>query len=130
MMTSCSWFDAEEGKEDKEPLNEDVKNEEYLRQRNDAMAAAKSRQGNMSQSNPNLYLGTKPKFLIEPEKMKTLQMKARKGDADSQYSLGLCYKYGLGVKPNNDNAAFWFEKAADQGHLQAKRVLFSLLRSK
>ncbi|MCM8535249.1 MAG: hypothetical protein NE334_04880 [Lentisphaeraceae bacterium] len=128
MMTSCSWFDSEDVK--KEPIDEDQRNEEYLRQRNDALAAARSRQGNSVQDTPNLYLGTKPKFLIEAEKMKSLKIKARKGNKDSQYSLGLCYKYGIGVKPDNETAAFWFEKAANQGHLQAKRVLFSLLNSK
>lgn len=42
------------------------------------------------------------------------------GDADAQFNLGQAYKLGRGVAaPDLNEAAAWFRRAADQGHLQA-----------
>lgn len=41
------------------------------------------------------------------------------GDKDAQYSLGLDYWIGSGVKKNARNALFLFERAAAQGHQEA-----------
>jgi TPR repeat protein len=45
---------------------------------------------------------------------------ATKGDADAQYNLGKCYKYGRGVEKDVIKAADLFAKAADQGHVAAQ----------
>ena len=45
---------------------------------------------------------------------------AQTGDKDAQYSLGLDYWIGSGVKKNEDEALAWFEKAAALGHQEAK----------
>jgi TPR repeat protein len=44
---------------------------------------------------------------------------AKKGDPDAQFNLGQAYKLGRGVKQDFDAAAYWYQRAAGQGHLQA-----------
>ena len=45
------------------------------------------------------------------------------GDADSQYSLGLCYEEGIGVEADLGEARDWYARAAAQGDPQAKKAL-------
>ncbi len=40
---------------------------------------------------------------------------AQKGDGNAQNYLGIAYSEGLGVKPNQKTAVYWFEKSADNG---------------
>jgi TPR repeat protein len=72
--------------------------------------------------NKGVILATRPNMTVDPAKFKKVYRLAVKGDPEYQYSLGMCYKYGYGVKENKDKALFWFKKAADQGHKQADRV--------
>ncbi|MBK1876777.1 tetratricopeptide repeat protein [Pelagicoccus mobilis] len=44
---------------------------------------------------------------------------ARRGMADAQHLLGLCYQHGLGVKANGKRAEYWFRLAAEQRHAPA-----------
>ena len=49
---------------------------------------------------------------------------ALKGHRDSQFKLGLCYLNGdLGLDKNYTHAQEWLEKAAKQGHPEAKKTL-------
>ncbi len=48
---------------------------------------------------------------------------ANRGDVDAQYNLGLAYYDGAGVPRNLDKAKKAFTKAANQGHVEAKRKL-------
>lgn len=48
---------------------------------------------------------------------------AQAGDAEAQTNVGEIYERGLGVEPNYEAAALWYQKAADQGYSQA---LFNL----
>ncbi len=41
---------------------------------------------------------------------------AKLGHAKAQYSLGYCYYFGRGVEKDDKESAYWFRKAADQGH--------------
>jgi TPR repeat protein len=52
---------------------------------------------------------------------------ATNGDADAQFNLGQAYRLGRGVPTNLATAKSWFEKAADQGHLDAETTLGLLL---
>ncbi|HEY0412022.1 MAG TPA: SPOR domain-containing protein [Allosphingosinicella sp.] len=52
---------------------------------------------------------------------------ADKGDADAQFDLGQAYKLGRGVPQDLKIAQSWFEKAAQQGHLQAQTMLGLIL---
>jgi hypothetical protein len=54
---------------------------------------------------------------------------ARSGDAESQYKLGLNYLYGTDVPKDASKAAEYFQMAADQGFLPARRELGILLAS-
>ena len=44
---------------------------------------------------------------------------AQKGDKDYQYGVGTLYASGLGVEKDSSAAFRWFERAAEQGHVQA-----------
>ena len=45
------------------------------------------------------------------------------GAADAQYKLGLCYANGHGIEQNVWEAAYWYWKAADNGHAVAQYCL-------
>lgn len=51
---------------------------------------------------------------------------ALQGDADAQYSLGICYEEGLGVEKDLDEAFDWYTRSAAQGNKNAKRALKKL----
>jgi hypothetical protein len=53
----------------------------------------------------------------------------QKGDAESQYKLGLNYIYGTDVPKDPKEAAKWFSLANEQGFLPARRELGILLAS-
>lgn len=48
---------------------------------------------------------------------------ALKNDDKALYNLGLCYKYGDGVKQSNRWAQYYFKKATELGHTAAKKEL-------
>ena len=48
---------------------------------------------------------------------------ARLGDAEAQYNLGWMYANGRGVERDNKLAAYFFNAAAEQGMMQAVRML-------
>ena len=41
---------------------------------------------------------------------------ARRGDAEAQFKLGVCFYNGDGVPKDHRQAAYWFRLAADRGH--------------
>lgn len=47
----------------------------------------------------------------------------RRGIVESQYALAVMLRDGLGGKADAEAAAFWFEKAAEQGDTQAQLTL-------
>ena len=52
---------------------------------------------------------------------------ADKGDADAEFNLGQAYRLGRGVPTNLAAAKTWFERAAEQGHVDAETTLGLLL---
>ncbi len=48
---------------------------------------------------------------------------ARQGHAEAQYSLGILFLTGSGVLPSPEEARKWIERAAAQGHADARRYL-------
>lgn len=48
---------------------------------------------------------------------------AERGDADAQYYLGTCYRYGEHVGKDDAKALYWYRRAASQGHIKAQEVL-------
>ena len=71
---------------------------------------------------------TKPLVVVTKRTVDAYQKEARAGDANTQYKLGMLYKYGLGVEEDKNKALFWFKKAADQGHMKARRVYLFMNR--
>ena len=53
--------------------------------------------------------------IAQQESIEEIRAKAEQGDADAQYSLGVIYRQGQGVAPDDVEAARWFRLAADQG---------------
>lgn len=52
--------------------------------------------------------------------LKSLQDRAAAGDVDAQCGLGKQYEFGLGVPQNNQQAALWLHKSAEQGNIIAQ----------
>jgi TPR repeat protein len=52
--------------------------------------------------------------------LKALKDRASAGDADAQCGLGRQYESGLGVPQNNQQAALWLQKSAEQGNIVAE----------
>ena len=52
-----------------------------------------------------------------------LAQKAESGDAKAQYSLSVCYCFGIGVEKDEKEAAKWLTKSAEQGNAHARKVL-------
>ena len=119
---------AKDEKKKDEPDYDKI-SEGYRQNSAQANQAIRTKQNHKIDNKPNILLGTSKKVDIDPKKVEALMKRARKGDAQSQYQLGLCYKYGYGVKYSSKSAEYWLKKAADQGHLQAKKVYFHFLRS-
>ena len=53
--------------------------------------------------------------IAQQESIEEIRTKAEQGDADAQYNLGVIYRQGQGVAPDDVEAARWFRLAADQG---------------
>ncbi len=62
----------------------------------------------------------------QKEDIELLKTKAKQGDADSQYRLGLCYVEGTGVRKNLRAAFRWLIKAAKQEHGNALKEVAKL----
>ena len=59
----------------------------------------------------------------EPQEAEAQRLAAEAGDADAQYSLGLSYQDGDGVRQDDVEAVRWFRLAASQGHAVAQHNL-------
>ena len=81
----------------------------------------------LNQSADNLSresAGTKRTSAFHVGSFDSLLKKAESGDAQSQYKLGLVYDYGFNlVNIDETKAAFWYEKAANSGHIKAQAEL-------
>ena len=66
------------------------------------------------------YAWAEEKTAAQETPPKELRAKAEKGDAGSQYNLGLAYAKGRGIPKDQAEAAKWFRKAAEQGHADAQ----------
>jgi uncharacterized membrane protein YeaQ/YmgE (transglycosylase-associated protein family) len=64
--------------------------------------------------------------MLPARNFRELMEGAQKGNANFQYGLGFAYLKGLGTAVNSKQAVFWFEKAAGQGHAEAKRVFIQV----
>lgn len=72
----------------------------------------------------------------EKEALNWYHLSANQGYSSAQYNLGLCYLYGIGMVDENaayrfniydkTTAKIWFEKAAKQGHVGAKKKLIEI----
>ena len=59
----------------------------------------------------------------EQEGLQKRRQKARQGDTDAQYSLGVSYREGKGVDRDYAQAVTWWRRSAGQGHARAQSAL-------
>ena len=59
---------------------------------------------------------------------KLLKEAAEKGHANAQFNLAVCFARGIGVNMDHGQTLIWLEKAAANGHPQAKEFLEELER--
>lgn len=128
-LYSCSTDEPEETVK-KEEVSDEQKNEQWSKKSDEWQKQKKLIDQKLSSHNQAFVEATRPEFQVDMEKFKAIQQNAVKGDPDYQYSLGMCYKYGYGVKADYNKALYWFKKAADQGHKQAERVYLFMVRRK
>jgi TPR repeat protein len=74
-----------------------------------------------------LESGLTVKTKVKPDSRKDT---AYKGDAKAQYSLGMAYCDGEGVRKNMRYAQAWLGKAAHQGHKRASAKLVKIIGAK
>lgn len=66
---------------------------------------------------------TTSKMPKETKYSTVLLNKAKAGNAESQYLLGVCYYEGKGIAVNQSEAKNWLEKASKKGHVGAKTYI-------
>ena len=123
--------EADDAGETKEPVKEktvEERNAEFAKAAEGWKARQKELQSQQAQKDGLKYTTTKPLFYVDQKKMAAMKKNAEKGHAESQYNMGMYYKYGLGVKQDNNKSLYWFKKASDQGHMKARRVYLFMLR--
>lgn len=66
-------------------------------------------------------------FLLEPVMAGTsvgaLRPAAEQGDAEAQFRLAECYRWGQGVKQSYEEAAMWYLESAKRGYASAQKAL-------
>lgn len=60
--------------------------------------------------------------------LKYWRLQAERGDAYSQFSIGVMYSNGEGVIQDNAKAIYWYRKAAENGEIEAQLVLGDIYR--
>ena len=58
-----------------------------------------------------------------PPNISYLLKHAASGDIEAQFKLGVAFQTGSGVTQDFAQAAYWYQKAADQDHTEAKKAL-------
>ena len=51
---------------------------------------------------------------------------ATDGDAEAQYQQAMRYEHGIGENQDNAQALYWFQQAANQGHVMAIKSLIHI----
>ena len=58
------------------------------------------------------------------------QESAQRGNSTAQYNLGLCYHNGWGTAKDDDQAIYWWQKAAADGHEDARHNIEVIMRER
>ena len=104
------------------------RNAEFAKQMEGWKARQQELNKNQAEKDKLAFATTAPMVHVDKKGLEFVKKTAAKGHPEFQYHLGMYYKYGLGVKQDTNKALYWFKKAADQGHLKAKRVYFFMLK--
>jgi len=68
----------------------------------------------------------KPAPTVKLSAFENYSAKAKQGNLESQYSLGMMYEKGLGIDKNIKRAVAWYLKAAKKGHINSQYQLGQL----
>ena len=60
------------------------------------------------------------------EAIKWFRLSAEQGNANGQFGLGMCYKYGIGITEDRKEAVKWIRQAAENDHFGAIRRIYGL----
>ena len=66
----------------------------------------------------------------EKRKIKHLHRFAKEGERESQYKLAQRFQKGNMVKRSSNNAAYWYQRAAFSGNVDAKKKIDKMLKNK
>ena len=128
LALSCASEKAEKSLEVQETLSPQEQNEIYAQDSRNWLINKSRRDQEEAKNNRLKVTQTKALIAYDPKTIIKIRKAASKGDREYQYSMGMCYKYGIGVKENLNKSLYWFKKAADQGHMQAKHVYQHMVR--
>jgi TPR repeat protein len=64
-----------------------------------------------------------PRTEISVTELSSLRLRAEESDVKAQYQLGRLFMYGLGVSQNYQEAARWYERAAERGCADAQFMM-------
>ncbi len=67
--------------------------------------------------------------IVQETQFAANELAVKQGNSEAQYATGLAYQYGKGVPKDLEKAREYYEKAAKQGHDQAKNNLGRLLEN-
>lgn len=114
---------------------EAVENNPYVQMATSAVAPAASVAAKMGTAAPAAAVAVKKgaaaprtKLMDDPERARIVGA-AVAGDMQSQYELGLIYDEGKGIPRNSKEAAYWYRRAARNGHADALLALGKAFRS-
>ena len=79
----------------------------------------------LKEISPHFNWQTKKQFqaLVPRDFVKSLRAGAKKGDAETQFMLGYCYQWGIGVSMADRWSFHWWRLAAEQRHVEAMAEL-------
>jgi TPR repeat protein len=130
LLIFCLFSCSSEPEKEEEKLDVHKKNTELAKTAEDWKINKMLMDNEEARNNSMGMTTTRPLFQSNPKAIVKIRQEAVRGDRDYQYSFAMCYKYGMGVKQDYNKALYWFKKAGDQGHLQARQVYHYMLKRK
>lgn len=101
---------------------DDIKETEELAKKGDLVSQLKlSMYYIASEDYEKMFYWNKKMAEQNPEDAEFLDVDGKCVVVGAQYTVGLCYENGKGVLKDIKKAAFWYHKAANQGHKEAEK---------
>ena len=140
LFTGCSIFSTEDDEPQKTPeeirqeqlektLTQNEDNKRYVTSLNETLK--QERNSSQHSQNINITRSSSGMSIEKATLVKIIKMAQEATElhhpngklVSAQYQLGICYKYGIGIKKDMTQAHYWINEAAKNGHARAKRVI-------